>query len=296
MENQVQTIICPNCGANATNHHNCEYCGSYLIQRAIEGKDVSAYVHVAKNYYNQGLASALKLYSNLLQEHPTENSLQFIVNNTVNLIANNYDSKVEDNQNNTGFLINLSSSSLEDDGVLGKFKNLPLLQAFNKSSVKSWNGEGQVIEETEYSLDFGYDYEGASKVVLQLLELYGMNIEESTFRIYDGGPDLAYYIASLNLSASDVEKLGLDSSDKDLSGDCLVFNASGVIIEDFVSFNQSGWQGIEERRMRRNEKFKAALSEKNLIKKGCAWMFALLLMVGSGVSFGLVELVKVIFS
>ena len=172
MENQVQTIICPNCGANATNHHNCEYCGSYLIQRAIEGKDVSAYVHVAKNYYNQGLASALKLYSNLLQEHPTENSLQFIVNNTVNLIANNYDSKVEDNQNNTGFLINLSSSSLEDDGVLGKFKNLPLFQAFNKSSVKSWNGEGQVIEETEYSLDFGYDYEGASKVVLQLLELY----------------------------------------------------------------------------------------------------------------------------
>lgn len=34
MENQVQTIVCPNCGANASNHTNCEYCGSLLVRFA----------------------------------------------------------------------------------------------------------------------------------------------------------------------------------------------------------------------------------------------------------------------
>lgn len=32
MENHVQTIVCPNCGASATNHQNCEYCGSLLVR------------------------------------------------------------------------------------------------------------------------------------------------------------------------------------------------------------------------------------------------------------------------
>ena len=28
----VSTIVCPNCGANASNFHNCEYCGSLLVR------------------------------------------------------------------------------------------------------------------------------------------------------------------------------------------------------------------------------------------------------------------------
>ena len=297
MENQVQTIICPNCGANATNHHNCEYCGSYLIQRAIEGKDVSAYVHVAKNYYNQGLASALKLYSNLLQEHPTEKSLQFIAEGKVTLIPDNFQSKIEDNQPNTGFSIYLNSLGLEYNGMLGKFKNSSLVQAFSISSGTGWDGNGQATKVTEYKLDFGYDYEGASKVVLQLLELFGVSVEESTFVISDGGSDLEDEIDMLGLSASDVESLGLNSSDQDLSSDCLVFNSSGVIIEDYVSFNQSGWQGIEERRKRRKEKFDTAFKTMNQPqKKGCAGMLAFLLAAGAGVSYGLFELVKNVFA
>ena len=40
MENQVQTIVCPNCGANASNHSNCEYCGSILVRFAgVEHQD-----------------------------------------------------------------------------------------------------------------------------------------------------------------------------------------------------------------------------------------------------------------
>ena len=28
----MKAIVCPNCGANATNHENCEYCGSLLVR------------------------------------------------------------------------------------------------------------------------------------------------------------------------------------------------------------------------------------------------------------------------
>jgi ribosomal protein L32 len=268
MDNQVQTIVCPNCGANATNHHNCEYCGSFLVQRASEGKDVSMYVQVAKKYNNQGLASAIKLYSNLLKEHPAEKNLQFIAERKVTLIPDNFDSESDDNQPNTGFSLCLNSVGLEHNGVLGKFRNSPLIQAFNMSNEMIWEvGTGQETMGTVYKLDFGYDYEGASKVVLQLLELFGVNVEESTFVIYDGGADFNNLVDMTGLSASDLESLGLDSSDNDFLTDCLVFNSSGVIIEDYVSFNQSGWQGIEERRKRREEKIDAASATMNQEEK-----------------------------
>lgn len=32
MENQIKTVVCPNCGANATNLQNCEYCNSILVR------------------------------------------------------------------------------------------------------------------------------------------------------------------------------------------------------------------------------------------------------------------------
>ena len=38
MEKQIQAIVCPNCGANAHNHLNCEYCGSILVRFADESQ------------------------------------------------------------------------------------------------------------------------------------------------------------------------------------------------------------------------------------------------------------------
>ena len=59
MENQVQTIVCPNCGANATNHQNCEYCGSLLVRFADKNIEIdeSRYGHSAFRF--SGLEEAL---------------------------------------------------------------------------------------------------------------------------------------------------------------------------------------------------------------------------------------------
>ena len=35
MENQFRTVVCPNCGANATNFKTCEHCGSMLVQCSV---------------------------------------------------------------------------------------------------------------------------------------------------------------------------------------------------------------------------------------------------------------------
>lgn len=39
MNERVSSIVCPNCGANAQNHENCEFCGSLLVRFVNKGID-----------------------------------------------------------------------------------------------------------------------------------------------------------------------------------------------------------------------------------------------------------------
>ena len=55
---EEKTLRCPNCGANATNHDNCEYCGSLLVRLVDNGIDVDAYLSGHKAL--PGLSKALK--------------------------------------------------------------------------------------------------------------------------------------------------------------------------------------------------------------------------------------------
>lgn len=75
MENQTRTIVCPNCGANPTNHHNCEYCGSMLVRFVDKNLnlDINKYGKNAEVTID-GLEESIK--SNLLmQKHPIENNI-----------------------------------------------------------------------------------------------------------------------------------------------------------------------------------------------------------------------------
>ncbi|MBO5581474.1 MAG: hypothetical protein J5948_03060 [Bacteroidales bacterium] len=66
MDNQVQTIVCPNCGANASNHQNCEYCGSLLVRFRSLGEDINDKVFGKNAYIVPELEDNLK--RNLLQQ------------------------------------------------------------------------------------------------------------------------------------------------------------------------------------------------------------------------------------
>ncbi|MBR3074524.1 MAG: hypothetical protein IKH11_02035 [Bacteroidales bacterium] len=304
MDNQVQTIVCPNCGASATNHHNCEYCGSFLVQRAAEGHNVSRYVEYAKEYSNPGLSSAIKVYSDLLQQHPEETSLGFNVCKTINLQPNN--TGREGNKANTGFELMIPSFMLAENGREAKLKNSPLIQAFKITKSEFTDDNGYSSVGNIYTLDFGYDYEGASKVILQLLELFNQNIDEGSVLIYDmTAPDTDELLSSFGMD--NLKSSGIDIvSDLDFRESLIEYNSNGVVIEDSAGIMTKGYQAVIERRQRLEEKCKSAdkalnkavnkAAFKEGLKQGCAGTFAVILVAGAGSIYGIVELFKYILS
>lgn len=60
MDSHVTTIVCPNCGANTTNSHNCEYCGSILVRYAAINKSVDKETFSQDAKLIPGLAEELK--------------------------------------------------------------------------------------------------------------------------------------------------------------------------------------------------------------------------------------------
>ena len=60
MEKQVQTIVCPNCGANVHNHSNCEYCGSLLVRFASRNEQINQSVFGKEAHIIPGLEENLK--------------------------------------------------------------------------------------------------------------------------------------------------------------------------------------------------------------------------------------------
>ena len=256
MENQVQTIVCPNCGANATNHHNCEFCGSFLVQRAALGIDVSRYVEASSKYSNKGIETALKMYSDILQEHPEDNHLVFQAPSVFIL------PQYLDHEPHTGFKITVHSTDLEREGVLGKFRNSPLIEAFESYHSITTDSNGYCFESTNYVSNFGYDAEGASKVVLQLMEILGVKVEEASYEIYDGA--IESIEALRDFAGIDPETLtshGINLVDPDMRETCVVFNNNGVLIEDYADYRKSGWAGILAKRQRNKDKLDAALGK-----------------------------------
>lgn len=74
MEPNISSIVCPNCGANSKNRHNCEYCGSMLIRFIDKDITIDDNIQGENARIIPGLVEAFK--SNLLlQKHRIESSL-----------------------------------------------------------------------------------------------------------------------------------------------------------------------------------------------------------------------------
>ena len=69
-ENGIKTYTCPNCGAQITNTHNCEYCGSSLVQFAVHGLDGTKTEYMNDDYVFPGLKKQLEKNLKLQIEHP----------------------------------------------------------------------------------------------------------------------------------------------------------------------------------------------------------------------------------
>ena len=82
MEYEIKTILCPNCGANTTNHQNCEYCGSMLVRcyemmdidEDSDEEDIKGVLKLfgKSAYTNKFLCERVKKIIYLSEKHQTE--------------------------------------------------------------------------------------------------------------------------------------------------------------------------------------------------------------------------------
>lgn len=182
---EAGTITCPNCGASTSGMYNCEYCGSFLVQKAHQGVDVADYAKVATQYatpkvleYTQNLVLALKNNprdSVFFQIYTADGSTRIFE------VGSNNDYK-KDGYDRSGLSDGISVwlypeeyGGLMNSQLLSRLKRTQLYKIFDKypflfAGAKE-NRSVESIPENEvfYVADFGFDAEGAALVVSQLL-------------------------------------------------------------------------------------------------------------------------------
>jgi len=192
MANQIQTIVCPNCGASATNHHNCEYCGSFLVQRAAEGVDVTNYVRHALTVKTEGVDGVVKHYCELIDRFATKNDPQDIFLGVLSdekcVMTFNPRFKASGDEQN-GMYLELFPKNFQRL-TAERFYSSPLCDAFQKYPITGSGFLGLFKKEYAYTADFGYDYKGASSLVMQLLKEVFLSEERGTvLEIYIAGDE-----------------------------------------------------------------------------------------------------------
>lgn len=65
---EANVIKCPNCGANATNHNNCEYCGSLLVRFIEKGIEINNTSYIDDSLVFPGLLEELVKNLNLQEK------------------------------------------------------------------------------------------------------------------------------------------------------------------------------------------------------------------------------------
>lgn len=178
----VSTIVCPNCGANPTNHHNCEYCGSMLIRFVDKNLelDINKYGKEAKVSI-PGLEESLK--SNLLiQRHPIEGNISItqVINNDNNEVFQIFPTKeamfgINKPNPYSGeigivlripFMTRSSNNKISQEAQirLESFRMLDCFSLFDKLSV----ADGDY-----YLLECGEDSVTASRILSNVLSSFG---------------------------------------------------------------------------------------------------------------------------
>ena len=188
MENQVSTIVCPNCGASTSGLFNCEYCGSFLVQKTRQGVDMTQYCKIASQYQNIGLQNAIKSFMDEIRSNPDTKEIFWIDQASTGRNIQVTNSRTDDVMHPLGCEGACIAFSFFDESTntaqcfLSRFKQSNVYNAFTAYSCYKDDDraiEQLDIDEIQYYANFGYDAEGASQVILQIMiDVYGANPNE----------------------------------------------------------------------------------------------------------------------
>lgn len=182
-----QYLRCPNCGANATNHQNCEYCGSLLVRFVEKGIDLSKTTYNSNVRVFPGLIDHLKL--NLqLQDKGNEFVATDIMegygdehSNSISIMRTGRcdwgdGQKMKLGIGNKGLIICFDFNLEEINGcqdnhsnnLYARFKALDCFPLFTSHYTEYKTGETW-WQGHEYAIDFGLDAEGAARLISDIL-------------------------------------------------------------------------------------------------------------------------------
>lgn len=192
MEERI--LRCPNCGANATNHDNCEYCGSLLVRFVEKGIDLSQTSYQDNREVFPGFIKELK--QNLaLQKQGNKGIATDIYRAPEKGIGDGYLACVlrtgkciwHDNQNirlsnsDKGLVIVLDFSPLVEtsdseaieinkqiEARFERFKKLPSFELFTSHLCYMTESNGYKRKGRQYAIDFGEDAEGAARLLSEI--------------------------------------------------------------------------------------------------------------------------------
>ena len=179
MELQVKTIVCPNCGANTKNFHNCDYCGSMLVRFSERNIacDESKYGRTALTI--PGLEMALK---NNLALQKTEQDTEIAITQ-INSSSGGFLQIVPSKDVFFGFTP--YASTFKPFGDYGLILRLPFairsvdmsvaeserikLEKFKEMDCYALFTPVESANASNYMIDFGEDYETAGRMITTIL-------------------------------------------------------------------------------------------------------------------------------
>lgn len=198
---EEKLLKCPNCGANATNHQNCEYCGSLLVRFVDKGIDLSQTCYLTNDEVIPGLIEQLK--QNLRMQ---ENSDEYVATDIYHEIGKNPEDchilsidgsksavwEYDDDENastifsgvDKGLCIKLVFDFYDDESLgtnredniklkekLERFEQLESYKLFVTHITTDIEFEGRgYAKSKQYAIDFGSDVEGAARLISEIVQ------------------------------------------------------------------------------------------------------------------------------
>ncbi len=183
MENQVTTVVCPNCGATTSNLHNCDYCGSFLVQKASTGVDLSDYVKQSEGIANPVLEKLLGRVFEIKNLIPSEAlncvvfSFEYPEGKTLGCIT------FEDNDLDcASSRLSIDSQVLDRVGCKQKLIQSNIFPLFTVVKDDYYHEDGSISD--RYCVDFGKDAKGAVKLLVQIIEdIFKIEINRLSYTI-----------------------------------------------------------------------------------------------------------------
>lgn len=187
MDNQISTIVCPNCGANTSNRLNCEYCGSMLVRFTEKNIAIDESKYGASASCIAGLEKELENNIKLQKLCPKN---QYVYTN----ISDGDDflmQVVQTNMANVGidapnpfpdaekpslslrlpFLVRDSDDDFAsiEKARLNSFQAMECFSLFTRQDYE---------DGVNYYINFGSDYKTAARIVSQVISEDGRNIND----------------------------------------------------------------------------------------------------------------------